>query len=658
VDAAAGIPCVIYGAKSTEDRRGSIPEPLRECREAIDADPLRRFVADYSDEKFSAYRGSRGPDLVDAMEHAEELAREQGEAELWALHSDRLARGDGRSARHAVEIALWALKRSVRVRTVQDPDTFRDLLYAVVTGQRNHEDSKRKGAASAAGRKRAVERGEYTGSSPDGYRRVVELDENGAVKRRLDVDPARSPVIEKIFGMALRGRGTGEIARAVTDAGWLTKPRLERQQPKPWTIQSVRETLKNPRYAGLARHNGEVVGRGKWPTYISERQHYRIQAQLKPRRPGTGPCRREPYLLARLVSCGRCGSPMHSITGELREDGTFARRYVCSSHHWHRHAGRCPQSPIDADVVEVMFVSAIRSLLVDGSEGEAVSAPTSVLARESWTDSPERQSVLEAVRAGDDRQIDAALDQLLARMTPEAAMLHRIAASRRNARRLETARRFEAWARAERSGRTDDSRAEARKLNRILRNWFPTVTLEVDARSVVVVAERRSPSGAGDSRGRAEVRLDRREWTRWSPVARRTQRIYSEWEDSEILGALQAWADVHGRAPRERDWSRGGSYHPTSSTVRRHFQSWRRGLIRAGLQPTMPETRYRWDDADIVEALQRWMARHGRRPMYSDWLHATPNRPGTSTVSNHFGSWRKGLGAAGLLVTSDPADRS
>ena len=43
MDAAAGIPCVIYGAKSTEDRRGSIPEQLRECREAIDADPLRRI---------------------------------------------------------------------------------------------------------------------------------------------------------------------------------------------------------------------------------------------------------------------------------------------------------------------------------------------------------------------------------------------------------------------------------------------------------------------------------------------------------------------------------------------------------------------------------------------------------------------------------------
>ncbi len=85
------------------------------------------------------------------MRHAQELARD-GAVELWAQHSDRLARGDGRSARHAVEIALWALKNDVMLRTVQDPETFRDLLYAVVTGQRNHEDSRpaSRGAPDAA----------------------------------------------------------------------------------------------------------------------------------------------------------------------------------------------------------------------------------------------------------------------------------------------------------------------------------------------------------------------------------------------------------------------------------------------------------------------------------------------------------------------------
>jgi DNA invertase Pin-like site-specific DNA recombinase len=650
VDDSPGIPCVIYAAKSTEDRRGSIPEQLRECREAIEADPRRRLVAHYKDEKFSAYRRDRGPGLADATQHAEDLAAEHGIAELWAQHSDRIARGDGRRARHTVEIALWALKRDVRVRTVQDPDTFRDLLYAVVTGQRNHEDSRRKGLASAAGRKRAVERGDYAGSKPDGYRVIVEVDESGAVKKRLDIDPARSPVIEMIFAMALQGRRTGEIARAVSDAGWLTKPISKRTPPKAWGVHCVRAVLKNTRYAGLATHKGEVLGRGNWPTYITEREHDRIQAQLVQHPPRSGPRRHEPYILARLATCGSCGGPMHCVTGMAREDGTFARRYVCASHQWWRHAGRCSQQPIDAEVVEPMFASTIRSLLIEGFEQEAELAPATVYTApaERSTDSPQRQRVLEAVRQGGDEEIDAALDELLTHTSPEAGMLHRIAASSRVARQLETAQRIEAWGRAALRGRTDASRAEARKLGDILRHWFSSVTLQTRAGEIIIVTQRRVRSGAEDSHGRAEARFDRQEWMRWSPATRRKQKIYIAWEDTEILGALQAWADAHGRVPRSRDWFHGGSYFPSSSTVRHRFGDWNAGLIRAGLKPTTPQLRSRWEDEEIVLVLQGWAARHGRPPSMSDWARGASDRPAKTTVLNHFGSWSNALAEAGL----------
>src|SRR5436190_1793376 len=100
------IACVIYAAKSSEDRFGSIADQLAECQRAIELDAPRVIAGRYRDEAFSAFTGSRGPGLDDAMQHVGELAAQGGRAELWALHSDRLARGDGRSARHAVEIAL------------------------------------------------------------------------------------------------------------------------------------------------------------------------------------------------------------------------------------------------------------------------------------------------------------------------------------------------------------------------------------------------------------------------------------------------------------------------------------------------------------------------------------------------------------------------
>jgi DNA invertase Pin-like site-specific DNA recombinase len=224
----------VYAAKSTEDRRGSIPDQLVDCRAAVEREAGRTVVAEYTDEAFSAFRRNRGPGLADAQRHVEVLAQAQGTAELWAQHSDRLARGDGRSARHAVELALWALKRDIRVRTGQDPDTFRDLLYAVVTGQRNFEDSRRKGLAIASGRRRAAERGSYLGFKPDGYKRQVEINDDGLVTKTLVTDSDRRPVIEMIFRLALRGKRSPAIARALNRAGWRTKPQAgSRRVPEP-----------------------------------------------------------------------------------------------------------------------------------------------------------------------------------------------------------------------------------------------------------------------------------------------------------------------------------------------------------------------------------------------------------------------------------------
>jgi len=41
------------------------------------------LVAEYSDEACSAFLGDRGPGLSNAMQHAEDLAREHQTGELW-----------------------------------------------------------------------------------------------------------------------------------------------------------------------------------------------------------------------------------------------------------------------------------------------------------------------------------------------------------------------------------------------------------------------------------------------------------------------------------------------------------------------------------------------------------------------------------------------
>jgi DNA invertase Pin-like site-specific DNA recombinase len=175
-----------YAAKSTKDEHNSIPGQLGDCRDLTEREGLE-FEAEYFEEAESAYSADRGAKLALAMAHSERLAAEHGEAALIVQHSDRLARGDGKSARHLVEIALWALKHDVTIRSVHDDHTFGDLLYAVVTGQRNHEDSARKSKAVKAGlRRRAADRGKLVGGPrPYGYRWVSEaLQGHGPTQRR------------------------------------------------------------------------------------------------------------------------------------------------------------------------------------------------------------------------------------------------------------------------------------------------------------------------------------------------------------------------------------------------------------------------------------------------------------------------------------------
>jgi hypothetical protein len=585
-----GIACVIYAAKSTEDRRGSIPGQISECRAAIDAEPGRSIVGEYTDEAFSAFRRNRGPGLAEAMQHTEDLAEERGTAELWVQHSDRVARGDGRSARHTVEIALWALKRDVKVRTIQDPDTFRDLLYAVVTGQRNHEDSRRKGLASVAGRRRAAARGDFIGYKPDGYRLAITIDDHGFVTKRMEIDPDRRPAIEMIFRMALAGKRPGAIASSLNTAGWQTKPFFRGGTPSSWRAGRIMDVLRNPRYAALAVFDGEMVARGHWPAYLTERQHTRIREELDKGRPTKKPRQRETYLLARLATCGRCGSRMYALTGQLRADGTFARRYMCANHRSHHDTRRCQATCVEADLLEAMLVANLRVLLFDE---------------------------LSLIVTGDGQRVDAMLKRMIAVTESSAPAVRRASGLRHRARDLGAVARLESWAEQERVGRTDASRKEARQLNRVLRDWFIEIAITTSETTVQLVVHRR-PTARTPVSTRTEVCVGLHEWAHYAPLARRGGRRYRAWNKPEITGALQAWAELHNRNPTWSDLSNAHGDYPSSTIILRHFGTWKCALHKADLNAkdhTQCARTRAWDDVAVIQALVSWTDEHGSLPI-------------------------------------------
>jgi hypothetical protein len=92
---------IVCAAKSTEDTRGSIRTQLADGR-AMAARGGWQVAGEYVDEAASAWTGNRGAELASAMEQAEQIAP----CVLLVQHSDRLARGDGRTARHLGELYL------------------------------------------------------------------------------------------------------------------------------------------------------------------------------------------------------------------------------------------------------------------------------------------------------------------------------------------------------------------------------------------------------------------------------------------------------------------------------------------------------------------------------------------------------------------------
>lgn len=394
---------IIYAAKSTADKRGSIGTQLEDGRALAAAEGLD-VVGEYHDESASAFKGNRGHGLERAMAHAETAGV------LIVQHSDRLARGDGKRAKHLVEYALWALQHDVTIRSVQDDQTFGDLLYAVVTGQRNHEDSSRKSKAVRDGLARRKERGAPVGAMPLGYRAEPTIVGSEVVTTRV-VDPEETAVLERIWTMLENGATYGAVTRALNADGILTK------RGGVWQVRTLRKVAENTVY----------LGEGGYPRILERERWERIQATRRRMDPAavrarTGGRRaKEKRLLDGLAFCAECGSPMY-------------RRVLASGVHLIcRHArqatGLCHAPAIPAEIVERRVVDdlsdfglEVESWLAErAAEQNAERTKLEAQAADLRAEAARVESRIARTRAERDEALDAGQDDVAAYALKELA---------------------------------------------------------------------------------------------------------------------------------------------------------------------------------------------------------------------------------------------
>jgi len=370
-------PAILYAAKSTADTNVSIPAQLREGRELAEADG-RSVVGEFKDENKSAFTGDRGPELAKAREVAEELAREHGECALIVQHSDRLARGDGIQAAHLVEYALWAIKSGVKILSKHDPDTFAhdDLIYPVLTGHRNHEDSKRKSQAVQGGIGRRVrEKGLATGGGRRRYGYRWADDRSG----HLLVVEAEAQVVEhRIYRATLAGVSGLQIVRDLEADGIKTVTGAR------WHGGTISQILRNPLYKGVVTIDGEEHP-GAHKAIVTPKLWGEVADLLRQRQRKAGSGRgRNPagrHLFRKgMLRCVCDGSMVPRTTTRTLKSGEKVQyeHYECYEHH--RDASSCPVSAIRRDLIDPQVfryfervgidVEATRAQLAAAQEGQ------------------------------------------------------------------------------------------------------------------------------------------------------------------------------------------------------------------------------------------------------------------------------------------------
>jgi site-specific DNA recombinase len=192
------------------------------------------------------------------------------------------------------------------------------------------------------GLKEKARQGLLTGSLPWGYRKGAEA--------IAEPDPARAPVVRRIFELYASGRHTDR-----TLAEWLNSEGQRTAKGRLFGADTVREMLCNAAYCGYvsARRDRSKQIRGLHEPLVEEDLFDRVQeirrARARTVKPGRPSAR---YLLRGLAHCERCEAKMQgTATGRRLE-----ARYLCSGR---RNSQGCDQPSARAAVVEEQLVEFI-----------------------------------------------------------------------------------------------------------------------------------------------------------------------------------------------------------------------------------------------------------------------------------------------------------
>lgn len=136
--------------------------------------------------------------------------------------------------------------------------------------------------------------------------------------REWKVIESQATIVREVFERRGAGESIAAIGRDLRNRGEKTVSGI------PWSDGTLRNTLKQPLYAGLLRAKGEIVGKSVVPAIIDERLFNLVQSNLV--KDSKGSTTRK-HLLTGFLVCSKCMTPM---TGT---NNGGSPQYRCPRHH-------------------------------------------------------------------------------------------------------------------------------------------------------------------------------------------------------------------------------------------------------------------------------------------------------------------------------------
>ncbi|QUU29315.1 serine integrase [Mycobacterium phage Skinny] len=149
---------------------------------------------------------------------------------------------------------------------------------------------------------------------------------NDPKARVREIVPEEAAAIREGYDDVLAGCTLYSIAKKWNDRG------LKTPRGNAFVATVVGRILRNPRYAGLYRFRGEIIGEGDWEPIVDVETWAMATAVLDGKNTGPKGPRVRTTLLSGIVRCGHCGNRMSASKNSNGEPIYKCKRYEVCNH--------------------------------------------------------------------------------------------------------------------------------------------------------------------------------------------------------------------------------------------------------------------------------------------------------------------------------------